>query len=99
MFSTIWQVHRTEATLAKSYSVLQTKKLDLEFTVDPLFRKTRAEFDEGGAMGLLMNHLGVDAKMRVVFDSGDSKLADEDEEEPSEHQTLDLGDIRCTWIA
>lgn len=45
-------------------------------------------------MGLLMNHLGVDSKMRVVFDSGDSKLADDDDQNVDEHQTIDLGDIR-----
>ena len=70
------------------------KKLELDFAVDPLFRKTRAEFDEGGAMGLLMNHLGVDSKMRVVFDSGDSNVLDEEEEEPDMHQTIDLNEIR-----
>lgn len=61
---------------------LQVKKLDLEFTVDPLFKKTSADFDEGGAMGLLMNHLSVDEKIRVVFDAGDSRLEGLDEESP-----------------
>lgn len=43
-----------------------------------------------------MNHLGVDPKMRVVFDSGDSKLAEEDEEEEDEaHQVVDIDHIRC----
>ncbi|XAO22086.1 hypothetical protein I312_100851 [Cryptococcus bacillisporus CA1280] len=74
---------RSEATLAKSFAQLQIKKFDLEFTVDPLFKKTSADFDEGGAMGLLMNHLSVDNKLREVFDAGDA-VADEqdlDEEE------------------
>ncbi|WVQ75709.1 hypothetical protein IAR50_005339 [Cryptococcus sp. DSM 104548] len=74
---------RSEATLAKSFAQLQVKKLDVEFTVDPLFKKTSADFDEGGAMGLLMNHLGVDDKMRVVFDAGDAG-DEEDEEEEAE---------------
>jgi len=56
------------------------KELDLEFTVDPLFKKTSADFDEGGAAGLLMNHLSSDATMRVVFDAGDAKVEQEDEE-------------------
>ena len=76
---------------------LQVKKLDLDFAVDPLFRKTRAEFDEGGATGLLMNHLGVDSRMRVVFDSGDSKITGDEEDEQDEqdvHQTIDLEHIR-----
>lgn len=84
--------------MVKQYSQLQLKKLDLDFAVDPLFRKTRAEFDEGGATGLLMNHLSVDSKMRVVFDSGDSQLTEEDEEEDDEaYQMVDLEHIRCTW--
>lgn len=79
-----------EATLVKNFSAIAVKKLDLEYTVDPLFKKTSADFDEGGAGGLLMNHLGVDSKMRIVFDAGeapglpeDDKAndADQDEEE------------------
>lgn len=57
------------------------KKFDLEFTVDPLFKKTSADFDEGGAMGLLMNHLSIDGKGRVVFDSGDVEVDEDDEDE------------------
>ncbi|KAJ2795270.1 hypothetical protein H4R20_005938, partial [Coemansia guatemalensis] len=34
--------------------------------------KTSADFDEGGARGLLLNHLGVDAEGRIVFDASDS---------------------------
>lgn len=70
-----------EATLAKNFSQLQVKRFDLEFSVDPLFKKTSADFDEGGAGGLLMNHLHVDDTMKVVFDSSDvadTKDTDED---------------------
>ncbi|KDQ19090.1 hypothetical protein BOTBODRAFT_28583 [Botryobasidium botryosum FD-172 SS1] len=91
------KAHRAEATLAKSYTQLQVKKLDLEFTVDPLFKKTSSDFDEGGAMGLLMNHLGVDKQMRVVFDAGDTKLADE-EDEGEVIDTVELGDIRANFL-
>lgn len=69
-----------EPTLAKSFAQLAVKKLDLEFTVDPLFKKTSADFDEGGAGGLLMNHLGVDSNARVVFDAGDVAGVGEGEE-------------------
>ena len=61
-----------ETTLAKNYAQLQVKQFDLEFAVDPLFRKTSADFDEGGAGGLLMNHLHVDDHMKVVFDASDA---------------------------
>ncbi|WFD30795.1 hypothetical protein MSPP1_001819 [Malassezia sp. CBS 17886] len=60
-----------DATLAKDFAQLQAKRFDLEFSVDPLFKKTSADFDEGGAGGLLMNHLHVDDQMKVVFDASD----------------------------
>ena len=40
--------------------------------MDPLFKKASADFDEGGAKGLLLNHLGIDVDGRVVFDSSDN---------------------------
>lgn len=45
--------------------------MELEFSVDPLFKKASADFDEGGAKGLLLNHLATDASGRIVFDSSD----------------------------
>ncbi|KAH9878318.1 hypothetical protein IAQ61_001589 [Plenodomus lingam] len=61
----------SEATLASSFSQLQNKKMELEFSVDPLFKKASADFDEGGAKGLLLNHLAIDGHGRIVFDSSD----------------------------
>jgi condensin complex subunit 2 len=82
-------------TLAKDPSQLKNKKPELEFAVDPLFRKTCADFDEGGASGLLMNHLslgiGSEGCMRVIFDASDSmgKVEDEDViEEPEDDVDL-----------
>lgn len=67
-----WQTQRSsEATLASSFAQLQLKKMELEFSVDPLFKKASADFDEGGAKGLLLNHLAIDGKGRIVFDSSD----------------------------
>lgn len=68
------------------------KSFDLEFTVDPLFKKTSADFDEGGAGGILMNHLGTDGSMRVVFDAGDAKVEDdvEGEEDDGDEEGLRL---------
>jgi condensin complex subunit 2 len=60
-----------EATLATSYAQLQNKKMEMEFAVDPLFKKASADFDEGGAKGLLLNHLAIDSMGRIVFDSSD----------------------------
>lgn len=39
--------------------------------MDPLFKKASADFDEGGAKGLLLNHLSIDGRGRIVFDSSD----------------------------
>ena len=57
--------------MATSFASLQLKKFELELTVDPLFKKTSADFDEGGAKGLLLNHLATDSTGRIVFDSSD----------------------------
>lgn len=89
---------RPAATLAKDPFQLRSKKLDLEFSVDPLFKKTCADFDEGGAQGLLMNHLslraGADGGMRVVFDASDStgRIEEEVFEEPEDD--VDLSYLR-----
>lgn len=95
------KAHRPESTLAKNAAQLRSKKLDLEFSVDPLFKKTCADFDEGGAHGLLMNHLslgvGADGGMRVVFDASDSmgKAADDEEVELVEpEEDVDLNHLR-----
>jgi len=37
--------------------------------VDPLYHQTTAQFDEGGAKGLLLYNLGVYGSCRVLFDS------------------------------
>ncbi|KAG6102608.1 hypothetical protein E4U30_003826 [Claviceps sp. LM220 group G6] len=78
----------SEATLAPSFSSLQLKKFELEFSVDPLFKKASADFDEGGAKGLLLNHLMIDSQGRIVFDSSDdagdvapTEKKDEDDED------------------
>ncbi|KAI0890566.1 barren [Annulohypoxylon maeteangense] len=61
----------SETTLVPSFASLQLKKFELEFGVDPLFKKASADFDEGGAKGLLLNHLMIDGQGRIVFDSSD----------------------------
>ncbi|GAA6051612.1 hypothetical protein JCM3770_003496, partial [Rhodotorula araucariae] len=81
---------RQAATLADDFSKLRVKQFDLEFTVDPLFKKTSADFDEGGAGGILMNHLACDGTMKVVFDAGDAKLECDEEEEVDEEEKARL---------
>ncbi|CAN1843557.1 Condensin complex subunit 2, partial [Linum perenne] len=57
------------STLEPSFEALNVKKLDVAFAVDPLYHQTSAQFDEGGAKGLLLNNLGVYGGCRVLFDS------------------------------
>ena len=61
----------SETTLVPSFESLRLKKFELEFSVDPLFKKMSADFDEGGAKGLLLNHLSQDNTGRIVFDSSE----------------------------
>lgn len=46
--------------------------------MDPLFKKASADFDEGGAKGLLLNHLSIDSNGKIVFDSSDDKKSPEE---------------------
>lgn len=74
----------SEATLASSFAQLQLKKMEMEFSVDPLFKKASADFDEGGAKGLLLNHLTVDSQGRIVFDSSDDTQDAQPEQQKDE---------------
>ncbi|KAF8936697.1 hypothetical protein BGZ58_003847 [Dissophora ornata] len=77
---------RSGNTLAKDFSALSLDKFNLEFSVDPLFKKTSADFDEGGARGLLLNHLNVDAEGKIIFDAGDARDEGDDDEEEDEEE-------------
>lgn len=88
---------RTVKTLLEDFTSLNTKKFDLDFTVDPLFKKTCADFDEGGARGLLLNHLSISKQGMIIFDAGDAvpsedddmeTIVDETEESPIDIQKL-----------
>lgn len=46
--------------------------------MDPLFKKASADFDEGGAKGLLLNNLSIDSNGKIVFDSSDDKKSPEE---------------------
>lgn len=59
-------------TLESNLDNISLKKFDLAFDVDPLFKKTSATFDEGGARGLLLNHLNVYNDCDIIFDSRDA---------------------------
>ncbi|KAJ1674806.1 hypothetical protein EV182_002526 [Spiromyces aspiralis] len=71
--------HRTTNTLAKDDAQINIRKFDLEFSVDPLFKKASADFDESGAKGLLLNNLAMDENGKIVFDASDAKRHDNDD--------------------
>ena len=48
-----------ERTLEKNAKNLDTVHYDMEFDIDPLFKKTSKKFDEAGASGLLLNTITV----------------------------------------
>jgi len=62
-----------ESTLEKNIANIDANKYDLEFDVDPLFQKTSAKFDEGGAKGLLLNNLFVNPDLNLMLDSHGTK--------------------------
>lgn len=59
------------STLEASFEALNLKKFDVAFVVDPLYHQTSAQFDEGGAKGLLLNNLGIYGGCQVLFDSSE----------------------------
>ena len=59
------------------------------FTVDPLFNQMSAQFDEGGAKGLLLNSLSVYGGCKLVFDSS---------EIPTKYRKLNSGPNSCETI-
>ncbi|EMR08860.1 hypothetical protein PNEG_02646 [Pneumocystis murina B123] len=90
---------RSEATLVKDFSALQIKKFDLEFSVNPLFKKVSADFDEGGAKGLLLNHLFIDRQGRIIFDADDA-IPDEIESISNENiEDIDLNSLQEKFMS
>ena len=48
-------------------------------------------------MGLLLNHLSVDGKGRLVFDAGDATVGDDEEEiDPRDEELVDLAGLMRT---
>lgn len=71
---------------------LTTDAFELDVAVDPLFQKTAADFDEGGAKGLLLSHLDIAPNGAIIFDASDPRVA-----EPLE-QNQDVDDIDITEL-
>jgi len=76
--------NRSVNTLTQDPKTINFKTLDMEYAVDPLFKKTCADFDEGGSKGLLMNHLEISRNGAMVFDAGEVEASDRLEVDPDE---------------
>lgn len=89
------RVARAVATLEAPESHT-LKVLEEAVAVDPLFQKTSALFDEGGASGLLLNNLSVHRGCNICFDSEEvpdyTDFADENEA-PIDGVAVDLSSI------
>ncbi|KAG2218606.1 hypothetical protein INT45_013914 [Circinella minor] len=81
--------NRAESTLLRDFSSIALKKFDLDFAVDPLFKKTSADFDEGGARGLLLNHLAIDRDCKIIFDASDASGAEPIPDKQQENEKMD----------
>ena len=73
-------------------------RVDEANVVDPLFQKTSALFDEGGASGLLLNNLSVHRGCNICFDSEEvpeyrDALSSDSAEGPLEGATVDLSSM------
>ena len=64
--------------------------------MDPLFKKASADFDEGGAKGLLLNHLAIDGHGRIVFDSSDDAVDDSSKTAEGENAESQVEDQQPT---
>ena len=62
-------------TLEKNLANISMKSVDMEYDVDPMFSKMSQKFDEGGAKGMLLNHLTVEDGCSIVFDTTKSASA------------------------
>ena len=65
----------------------------MAFTVDPLFQQTSAQFDEGGAKGLLLNTLTVYHGCEIVFDSWEvpeKSMSVKTKNDSERHATINL---------
>eukprot|EP00051_Salpingoeca_urceolata_P005019 m.69652 g.69652 ORF g.69652 m.69652 type:complete len:697 (-) comp14006_c0_seq1:222-2312(-) len=90
--------HTSGNTIENNPASLNVKKFDLEFDVDPLFRQTSAAFDEGGARGLLLNHLSVQHEGGLVFDSSETThVPDDDGSAPAEEARIDAASLKAAF--
>ncbi len=63
------RANRSVETLERSFEALNLKHFDMEFAVDPLFKKMCIQFDDAGSKGYLSYTLALGSSGRLLFDS------------------------------
>lgn len=81
-----------------SFESIRVKKLSQELSIDPLFKKTLAEFDEGGAKSLLLNTLNMDNHTRVVFDATTGEQQQEENEDEDDQESEKVKDLEMSGM-
>ncbi|KAL6928089.1 hypothetical protein ACO0SA_002819 [Hanseniaspora valbyensis] len=90
--------NRILETTLTSFDNLKLSSFDQEYTIDPLFKKALADFDEAGAKNLLLSILHIQNDAKVVFDtteeyetsSGETIVADKNNIEEEEEEDIDV---------
>ncbi|SCU97594.1 LADA_0H07096g1_1 [Lachancea dasiensis] len=83
--------NRVLETTLVDFDTLRMRELDQELSIDPLFKKALADFDEGGAKSLLINTLHVDKTGRIVFDATTSQEHQDDGRKDQNSQEVNKG--------
>ena len=60
---------KDKPTIEKNLSAINCSKFDLEFDVDPLFKKTSAQFDSGSGGGQFLTSLYIKGKIQRLYDT------------------------------
>ena len=79
--------NRVLETTLTNFDNLKLTTFDEEFSIDPLFKKALADFDEAGAKNLLLSILHIQRDARVVFDTSEETVVDSEE---SEDEDVDM---------
>ena len=78
-------------------SAITCVDLEQDFFQDPLFQKTAADFDQGGAQGLLLSNLDISSQGRVIFDGSDVNLDNNHVDEFDGDYVLDLQELKSKF--
>lgn len=78
--------------------MLNYKKLDAEVEIDPLFKKTCSDFDEGGARGLLLNNLQIGQDSQIIFDATNVPGIPCESEQVSQGTSIDISKLKGLHI-